>query len=91
MPVNFKFLFLKDFTLPAKSGIFYVFDLLYIVIIINLIIGFISLIHILTNDFKDNSIRLFWLIGILFTGGFAAWFYWFQRKKILSENQNLSD
>ena len=48
-----------------------------------LLIGFIALIDILTKDFKDKADRLFWLVAVMLTFGFAGIFYFFQRSKLL--------
>ncbi len=47
-----------------------------------LLIGFIAIMDILTKNFKDKQDRLFWLVAVILTFGFAGIFYLFQRRKL---------
>lgn len=51
--------------------------------IISLILLLIGLIDLFIREFKDNTERIFWLIAIILTAGFATPFYLFKRRKLI--------
>ena len=82
------FLFLADFTTVEPLGLLIFWTCL---ILLTFTVGIASSVHIYRNDFKNNTLRIFWLLSIILTAGFVGWFYWFQRKKFLLDEDNLSD
>jgi hypothetical protein len=72
---------LADFTViyPDYSGLIIILGIL----IASLIFLMIGLIDLFTRDFKDNSERIFWLIAIILTAGFATPFYLFKRRNLI--------
>jgi len=63
----------------------FIFSSYFYIIFVLALFGLIALIEILTKDFKDKQDRLFWLIAVLLTWGFASFFYIWQRDKLLKD------
>jgi uncharacterized membrane protein YhaH (DUF805 family) len=57
------------------------------------LISLYALIELFTKRFKDKNDKIFWLVAILFLGGFAAVFYFIKREDLIdrsSSEQSLS-
>lgn len=72
-----------DFTINNPSFSESFIGYLFLIHLVCLLIGLIALIDILTKNFHDKSDRLFWLVAVVLTFGFAGIFYFFQRRKLL--------
>lgn len=73
-------LLLADFSVihPDYSGV-----VIMGILVISLLFLLIGLIDLFLRDFKDNTEKIFWLLAIILTAGFATPFYLIKRRKLI--------
>lgn len=66
---------------PDKSLLFWTVWLVGI----SAVVGLAALLDLLLNNFKDQMKRIFWLVAIILTWGFASFFYFYRRNQLIAK------
>ncbi len=51
------------------------------------VVGFAAVLDLLLNNFKDQLKRIFWLVAIILTSGFASFFNFYRRHQLIVKDE----